>query len=198
MAQALFEQLELLRGAAIDDLLVGAPAWSHYQHGPWPTPHDPIFDFTVTPPAYGWLDDLASVLERAGPPDAIAHADWTCGNVRFHDGQVSSSYDWDSLAASPEPVLVGFAAGSFTEGSTAGADMPTTAEVIAFCRDYEVVRARPFSESEQRAAAAAVTWVLAYGARCEVSLLPANGLPPTGSSLHALETHRDAYLDLRW
>jgi hypothetical protein len=57
-------------------------------------------------------------------------------------------------------VLVGLSAGSFTQGSTAGANVPTTAEVIAFFRDYEEVRSRPFSESEQRIAAAAVTWVL--------------------------------------
>jgi hypothetical protein len=184
MAHALFEQLELLRAAEVDGLLAGAPAWSHYEHGPWPQPHDPIFDFTVTPQAFTWLDDLArrtaSVLEQAGPPDALAHADWNCGNVRFHDGQVSSSYDWDSLAAAPEPVLAGLSAGSFTEGSTAGPNVPTIAEVIAFLRDYEEVRARPFSESEQRIAAAAATWVLAYNARCQVSFLPSDGLPPVG------------------
>ena len=115
MAHALFEQLELLRGAPVDGLVVGAAAWSHYEHGPWPQPHDPIFDFTTTPPAFTWLADLArraaSVLNHAGPPDAVAHADWTCGNLRFHDGRVSCSYDWDSLAAAPEPVLVGLAAG---------------------------------------------------------------------------------------
>jgi hypothetical protein len=202
MAHSLFEQLELLRGAAVDGLVAGAPAWSHYELGPWPQPHDPIFDFTTTPQAFTWLDDLArraaGVLKQAGPPDFVAHADWTCGNVRFHDGQVSASYDWDSLAAAPEPVLVGLAASSFTEGSTAGANTPTTAEATAFLRDFEQVRSHPFSQSEQRTAAAAVTWVLAYNARCEVSFLPPGGLPASGSSLYALTTHRDAYLDLRW
>lgn len=202
MAQALFEQLELLRGAAVAGLVAGAPAWAHYDRGPWPQPHDPIFDFTTTPPAFTWLDDLArqaaDVLNQAGPPDAVAHADWTCGNLRFQDGQVSCSYDWDSLAVAPEPVLVGLAAGCFTEGSTAGVNMPTTAEVTGFLRDYEQVRSHPFSEAEQRTAAAAVTWVLAYNARCELSFLPPGGLPPRGSSLHALTTHPDAYLDLRW
>jgi hypothetical protein len=202
LARALFEQLELLRGVAVDGLLAGAPAWCHYEHGPWPKPHDPIFDFTVTPPAFTWLDDLARraarALEQAGPPDAIAHADWNCGNVRFRESQVSSSYDWDSFAAAPEAVLVGMSAASFTQGSTTGADAPTTAEVIAFVRDYEEVRSRPFSECEQRTAAAAVTWVLAYGARCTICFLPPDGRPPSGSSLLALETHRDAYLDLDW
>ena len=59
MAHALFEQLELLRGAPVAGLVAGAPAWAHYEHGPWPQPHDPIFDFTTTPPAFTWLDDLA-------------------------------------------------------------------------------------------------------------------------------------------
>jgi Ser/Thr protein kinase RdoA (MazF antagonist) len=202
MARALFEQLELLRGAEVDALLSGAPAWSHYEHGPWPKPHDPIFDFTLTPQAFTWLDDLAqratSLLALARPPDAIAHADWNCGNVRFRDGQVSSAYDLDSLAAAPEPVLVGLSAGSFTQGSTAGTNVPTLAEATAFLRDYEEVRSRRFSESEQRTTAAAVTWVLAYNARCDVSFLRSGELPPDGSSLHALETHSDAYLDLRW
>jgi hypothetical protein len=78
------------------------------------------------------------VLERAGPPDAIAHADWTCGNVRFHDGQVSSSYDWDSLAAAPEPVLVGLSAGSFTSGGIGAAqDGRPGAVTFAFFSDPE-------------------------------------------------------------
>jgi hypothetical protein len=202
MAHALVEQLELLRGAAVDGLVAGAPAWAHYEHGPWPQPHDPIFDFTTTPPAFSWLDDLArraaNVLEQAGPADAVAHADWTCGNLRFQHGRVSCSYDWDSLAAAPEPVLVGLAAGCFTEGSTAGATTPTAAEVIGFLRDYEQARSHPFRDAEQRTAAAAVTWVLAYNARCELSLLPPSERPARGSSLHALTTHRDTYLNLRW
>jgi hypothetical protein len=193
MAHSLCEQFELLRGAAVDGLVAGAPAWTHYEHGPWPQPHDPIFDFTTTPPTFGWLDDLArqaaSRLQQAGPADSVAHADWTCGNLRFHHGQVSCSYDWDSLAAAPEPVLVGLAAGSFTEGSTTGATTPTTAEVTRFFLDYEQVRSHPFSQSEQRTAAAAVSWVLAYNARCQVSLLSPGGRPARGSSLHALTTH---------
>ena len=202
MAYSMFEQLELLRGAAADCLVAGAPAWTHYEHGPWPQPHDPIFDFTTTPPAFTWLDDLArrgaSVLNHAGRADSVAHADWTCGNLRFDHGQVSASYDWDSLAAAPEPVLVGLAAGCFTEGSSAGATTPTTAEVTGFLGDYEQVRSHPFSEAEQRTAAAAVTWVLAYNARCQVSLLPLDGGPAGGSSLEALTAYPDAYLDLRW
>jgi hypothetical protein len=202
MARSLFEQLNLLRGTPPDGLVAGAPAWTRYDHGPWPEPHDPIFDFTITPPAFSWLDELArqaaDVLNRTGPPDLVGHADWTCGNLRFHNRQVSASYDWDSLAAAPEPVLVGLAAASFTEGSTSGAIAPTTGEVAGFLRDYEQARSEPFRDTDRRTAAAAVTWVLSYNARCEVSLLPPGGLPESGSSLHALTTDRSAYLDLGW
>ena len=69
--------------------------------------------------------------------------------------------------------------------------------MTGFLRDYEQVRS-PFSEAEQRIAAAAVTWVLAYNARCQLSFLPPGGRPARGSSLEALTTHPDAYLNLRW
>ncbi|HEY2175426.1 MAG TPA: hypothetical protein VGH85_16595 [Mycobacteriales bacterium] len=202
MAQALFAQRDLLRSSPVDAIIAGAPAWSRYERGPWPTPHDPIFDFTVTPEEFTWIDDLArraaGALEQVGPPDAIAHADWCCGNLRFLDGAVSSSYDWDSLAAAPEAVVVGVSAGDFTSGGVVCADSPTPDEVAAFLRDYEDARSHPFSRAEQQNAAAAVTWVLAYNARCGVSFLPDDGSPPAGSALQALTTYGAAYLDIRW
>lgn len=202
MAHALFAQRDLLRGLPVDAILAGAPAWGHYERGPWPTPHDPIFDFTVTPEAFTWIDDLArraaGALEQSGPPDAIAHADWCCGNLRFLDGTVSASYDWDSLAAGPEAVVVGLSAADFASGGAVCADAPTPAEVAAFLRDYEEARSHPFSPAEQRKAAAAVMWVLSYNARCGVSFLPTDGSPPAGSALHALSTYGAAYLDIRW
>ena len=202
VARSLFEHIDLLRGHPVDKLVGGAPAWSCYEHGPWPEPHDPIFDFTTTPAGFGWLDDLArraaAVLGDAGPPELIAHADWSCGNLRFHGGKVSSSYDWDSLAVAPEAVLVGLCAGGFTSGGGAGADTPTPDEMTAFLRDYEDVRADPFNEPQQKAAAAAITWVLAYNGRCEASFMPPGGLPRVGFPLEAISTHRDTLLALRW
>lgn len=202
MAHALFAQRDILHGVPVDAILAGAPAWSRYERGPWPTPHDPIFDFSVTPEAFTWIDDLArraaGSLEQAGPPDAVAHADWCCGNLRFLDGAISASYDWDSLAAAPEAVIVGLSAGAFTSDGAVGADTPTPAEVAEFLRDYEEARSHPFSRAEQRNAAAAVMWVLAYNARCGVSFLPDDGSPPVGSPLHALTTYGAAYLDIRW
>ncbi len=202
MARALFEQLGILRGGPVDDLLSGSPPWTKYEQGPWPRPHDLIFDFTSTPQAFTWLSDLAwratGALKHAGPRDSIAHADWTCGNIRFRNGRIRSSYDWDSLAAASEPVLVAVAASSFTLCSNTHSSAPTTAEVTGFFRDYEEARSSAFNAAEQGIAAAAVSWVLAYNARCKVSSLRPDEPPPQGSALKALADHGDEYFNLRW
>ncbi len=201
IACALHAQLEPLRDFPADDLAVGAPAWSRYANGPWPRPHDPIFDFSTTPHGYTWLDDVAraaaDVLTRSGPGDAVAHADWACVNLRFAEGKVSAAYDWDSVAAAPEPVLAGLSGGSFTFGSTEGDHAPDVAEVMAFLRDYEFARGQPFTPLEQAVAAAAATWVLAYNARCEVAFLGPGG-PRRGASVLALQAHARHYLGLHW
>lgn len=202
IAYALHAQLAPLRGLPVDDLLVGAPAWSRHADGPWPEPHDPIFDFTTTPTGFTWLDELArraaEVLADCGPPNSIAHADWSCQNIVVTDGRVSAAYDWDSVAAAPEPVLAGLSAGSFTFGSAARDQAPGVADVTAFLRDYEIARERAFTAAEQRFTAAAATWVLAYNARCEVAFLGPHGRARDGSALRALQADGDSYLQLRW
>jgi hypothetical protein len=56
LAEAGYPCPEPLDGPAITDgLVAGAPAWAHYEHGPWPQPHDQIFDFTTNPPAFAWV-----------------------------------------------------------------------------------------------------------------------------------------------
>ncbi|MEZ0166493.1 hypothetical protein AB2L27_17170 [Kineococcus sp. LSe6-4] len=191
LAASLAEQIDLLRPLAADPALreplrAGAPAWTRYEHGPWPSPHDSIFDFTSRSERFGWVDDLAveaaqvlARLESRGVlgPDVIGHSDWYDGNVLVQttDGGspeevvvVSAAFDWDSLTARPEAVLVGMCAGSYTAGGAANAAAPTVAQVTALLTDYQ--QARPgFLVGEQwAAAAAAACWVLAYNARCEV------------------------------
>jgi len=77
--------------------LAAATAWAAYEGGPWPVPHDPIFDFTTTPTGFEWLDAVAGrAAEALGPraePDAIGHADWVCQNLRFTDGRVTAAYE---------------------------------------------------------------------------------------------------------
>jgi len=185
--------------------LAEPPAWADYEGGPWPVPHDPIFDFTTTPAGFTWLDRLAQAATDAlGPrpaPDAIAHSDWECQNVRFSAGsagQVSAVYDWDSLLAHSEPILAGIAAGHYTQGSVHGAGAPTPDEVAAFLAEYEAACRRPFSAAQRAAAVAAATWVLAYNARCGLNV-QALGFPTAaGSALEMLARHGQAYLALRW
>lgn len=182
--------------------LAHPPAWVNYEAGPWPEPHDPIFDFTVTPPGVQWLDQLAQRaadgLGPRGEPEIIAHGDWYCGNLRFVGTEVSVAYDWDSLTAHSEPVLAGVAAGAHTDGSATGAAAPTPQEVAAFLADYEDQRDRPFTGTEQESAAAAATWVMAYNARCQLHNQTLSNASGEGSSLQLLCRYRDAYLRLRW
>jgi Phosphotransferase enzyme family len=195
MAQALAWQVDVLRSVPARSLVHGAPAWTRYEQGPWPVPHDPIFDFSRTPTGYGWLDALAGRAAALLPVEAaevVGHADWVCGNVRFTADAVTAAYDWDSLVGQSEAVLVGFAAGAYTEGSNGGSTAPAPDEVAAFLADY-VTATRQFSSAERTVASAAATWVLAYNARCGV------GFPDRpGSPLSVLSEHRDAYLSLSW
>ncbi|WP_328291533.1 phosphotransferase [Kineococcus sp. NBC_00420] len=221
LVAGLAEQIDLLRPLAADPVLggplrAGAPAWARYEEGPWPVPHDPIFDFTHRPERFGWVDDLAGeaagVLNGFGSrgllgSDVIGHSDWYDGNVLLRPAEagedggsvgevvVSGAFDWDSLTARPEAVLVGMCAGSYTAGGSANAAAPTVAQVAAFLEDYQ--RARPgFVVGEQWAAAAAACWVMTYNARCEVCFLGLEAEPEPGSALGALVVAGRGYLDL--
>ena len=201
MASALAEQVDLLRGVpAAASPLAEPPAWIRYEGGPWPVPHDPIFDFTVTPPGYAWLDDLArdaaDVLGPRGEPEVIAHGDWYCGNLRFVGTELGAAWDWDSLTAHHEPVLAGVAAGAHTDGSAAGAAAPAPEEVAAFLAAYGECRVAPFTKSELATAAAAAVWVMAYSARCQLAMAPLGHGPGEGSVLWRLARERDGYLRL--
>jgi hypothetical protein len=202
LARSLLAQVEILRAVPAGALAANPPAWAAYQGGPWPAPHDPVFDFTTAPAGYLWLDRLAreaaDVLGRPGPPEAIGHSDWACQNVRFMGGAISAAYDWDSLIGQSEPVIAGLCAGSYTGGSTAGAAAPEPEEAAAFLNDYDDAKGRRFTEAQQATAAAAATWVLAYNARCDLSSEAFGYAPDAGSPLRVLERHRDAYLRLRW
>lgn len=207
LAGSLAEHIEILRPVlrmpdVVQPLVAGAPAWAAYEGGPWPPPHDPIFDFSATPAHYQWLDDLAQqaadVLGTPGSPDVIGHSDWVCQNVRFTADKVTAAYDWDSLIAHSEPVVAGLAAGAHTEGSSAGAVASTPEEVTAFLADYDDFRGRLFSREDQTIAAAAATWVLAYNARCGVTSEAWGFEPAAGSPLRMLSNHRDSYMRVNW
>jgi len=176
-----------------------APAWARYEGGPWPAAHDPMFDFSQQYPEYEWLERLASASSRLLPPAApevIGHSDWSCGNVSFRDAEIVATFDWDSLIAHREPVLVGLSAGSFPDGGIGGPSAPTPDEVAAFLGDYSDAAEVAFTSQERDHATAASTWVLCYNARCEVSAEKELGIRRgPGSALDVLLAHGgDAYL----
>lgn len=203
LASSLAEQVDLLRTVPTEPLRAGAPSWASYEQGPWPTPHDPIFDFSRTPADYRWLDAFADraaiVLNAAAAPDVVGHSDWSGGNVHFDIDDAAplivAAFDWDSLAARPEPVIAGMSAGSHTMGGSAAGSAPTPEQVAGFLSDYDDARGRPFISEERNAAVAAACWTLAYNARCEVSML-ADETVDVGGALHTLLDNQAAYLSL--
>jgi hypothetical protein len=177
------------------------PAWCRYHDGPWPTPHDPIFDFRNTPPAFAWLDRFAAeatdrLNQMRHGPTLAGHADWYSGNLRFDGERLVATFDWD-LFADTEPVIAGISAGSYTASSTSDGGLPTPDEVVAFLVDYDTFRPRPFSAAEQHTAAAAACWAIAYNARCELSML-ASRQPAPGSTLELARRHQSQYMNLVW
>jgi hypothetical protein len=175
LASSLLEHIDLLRDRPdLARRLVTRPAWTEYRGGPWPRPHDPIFDFSHTPSGWEWVDEVAQqateqiATVRAQGADlggeVIGHGDWYAGNVRFGDGRVVAAFDWD-LMVEDEAVLVGLSAGGFTADGA-----PTPQDVKGFIGDAAALRGG-FSEEQVQAASAAARWVLAFNARCDLSNL---------------------------
>lgn len=96
---SLAEQIDLL--CALPEqagALTDPPAWDRFRQGPWPLPHDTIFDFSRIPDGYRWLDPLAAAAAQraatAPAPIVIGHSDWYVANLRFSTGTVVAAYDW--------------------------------------------------------------------------------------------------------
>lgn len=208
IAEGLARCIEILRPDADLKSRVGpAPAWSQYGNGAWPPPHDPIFDFRFTPRGFKWLDAFAgaaatqlTAADRTGLDVVVGHADWCCGNLRFDGARLVAAFDWD-LVADVESVIVGLAAGGYPGGES-DADTSSPEDVRAFLIAYDALRVLPFDSRERRMAAAAA-WVVAYNARCQLSLLVdhpglAATLPGVGPTVDMLRARADDYLHLDW
>jgi hypothetical protein len=141
----------------------------------YPEPHSPLFDFEATAAGAAWIDDLAgraARLRSSDPtPPVVAHTDWSARNIRLGEERLLAIYDWDSVALTPESTAVGQAAATWCVTSEPdGSIFPALDEVTAYIEDYEAAVGSRLSPVQWRAAGAAVSWVLAYTARCEHSL----------------------------
>jgi hypothetical protein len=147
--------------------------------GLYPTPHNPLFDFTADVERAAWIDELAAAAIRGrlgGGPVLIGHTDWSARNIRVEHGTLVAAYDWDSVALVAEPTIVGQAAATWR--STGEADdpiAPDAGEVLEYLAAYERAAGTTFDENEVRATLASALWVLAYTARCEHALESVTG-----------------------
>ena len=177
-------------------------AWCYYAGGAWSITHDPIFDFSATPPAYAWLQEFAQrsahrIVELRTPAAVVAaHADWYAGNLRFDGTRLAAAFDWD-LMSDTEPIVAGITAGMFSAGTALTATPPTPEEASAFMADYESAAGVRFTGPERRLATAAACWSVAYTARCDVSQLE-RAAPQAGSALKILASRAGDYEALDW
>jgi hypothetical protein len=146
---------------------IGAPLWFE--------PHDVRFDFDGTAEGAEWIDSLADLarrrLEDPGSNVVIGHFDWRVENLAFQDNDIVAIYDWDSVCAAPEAVVVGNTAAQFTADWTDSENdpLPSVAEMRSFVRDYELARGAGFDANERELLDAANLFLCAYGARCQHS-----------------------------
>ncbi len=177
------------------------PSWCRYQNGPWPVPHDTLVDFTTTTSGYGWLDDFGreaseQILAHRDPDQVVVgHADWYAGNTAVVDGVLIGTFDWE-LVADTEAVIAGFAAACYAASSTGSGGLSDPEEAAAFLRDYDTARGRRSGDREQRTAAGAVAWIIAFNARWQVGLIP-HDLCDEATIALARDHGRD-YLSLSW
>jgi aminoglycoside phosphotransferase (APT) family kinase protein len=152
----------------------------------FPPPPGSPFDFPATAAGAEWIEEIgarARALLEAAPRTApvVGHFDWRSENIPVAGGRVVAVFDWDSVGAATEPIVVGSATHHFTLDWRAPVPhVPTLDEVRAFVADYETARGKPFTTAERVAARTAYVFCTAYGARCE-HVLASSGQPaPTG------------------
>lgn len=197
MAAALARQITLLRDTDGARLLHGRPAWTSWDAGAWPHPHDPIFDFATPIDGFGWIDEAADAAavqlrETADWHRVIGHSDWVWQNVCVVDGRFVAAYDWNSLVFAPESVIAGLCAGAFTQGAPEPPDAPSWPAVLRFLDSYTASTGIAFDPAQRRAAEAAARWVRCYNARCQIDNQVRRGLaPPRGSFVEALAAEVD-------
>jgi hypothetical protein len=149
----------------------------YFQRGEslYPQPHSKLFEKTAQ--GAEWIDAFAERARRAENHDGkpvLGHADWRVEHLRFQDGRIVATYDWDSLAFSPETELVGISAHGFTADWTLEGvrRIPTADDIHAYVADYEDARGQSFSKRERGSLFATGVYLIAYGARCTHSLEP--------------------------
>lgn len=141
--------------------------WDHPDPGPWPSIESLDEKDQSLVPTY--VTDIARRARRrllaAGLPCVLGHADFEAHNVWWHDQQVHTVHDWDSLAWQPEAALVGAASAVFPK--LGPATLPPIESTEAFLAAYQATRGRTFTTEEHQVAWAASLWPAAHDIRWE-------------------------------
>ena len=98
----------------------------------------------------------------------IGHGDWYTANLRWADASLLAAFDWDSVIAAPEPVIVGLAAAMYPAthaGTEASVD-----ETQKFLEAYAAARGKDFSDDERERAWAAGLWNRSFDAKKQFSV----------------------------
>ena len=143
---------------------------SHRAPGLWPWPDDQDIDLnTIDGPA--WIDeagkgarDRLSLVTREGSPEPIVgHGDWYTANLRWRGHELHVAYDWDSVIAESEPVIVGLAAALYP--ATRDGTEATVEETQAFIDAYAGFRGHPFTRAQSEECWAAGLWNRSFDAK---------------------------------
>jgi hypothetical protein len=174
IAAGLAELVELLRSFEGE-----VACLKHFQRSEslYPQPHSKLFDFEKTAKGAEWIDAFAERARQAEAHEAkpvLGHADWRVEHLRFQDGKIVATYDWDSLAFCPETELVAISAHAFTADWTLKGvrRIPTVDDIRSYVANYEEAGGGPFSKRERKSLFATCVYCIAYGARCAHSLQP--------------------------
>src|SRR5262249_36936466 len=95
-------------------------------------------------------------------------------HLRFDQGRVVASFDWDSLHYELVPVLIGALAPHFTaDWQREDIDrLPTIEEMRAFVAEVEEARKQAFSGPERDTLSTALVYAMTYTARCAHAISP--------------------------
>ncbi len=173
-AAGLARQVALCSGLALAGDLCDHPLRKS-DGGLYGEPHSPHFDFASSTARAGWIDRLARRAVADRDADAtrqvVGHTDWSARNVRLDEERLLAVYDWDSVALVEESTAVGQAAITWrVTAEPGGTSYPSVDEVVRYVAAFEDAAGHRLSSSQWRAAGAAATYLLAYTARCELSL----------------------------
>jgi len=131
-------------------------------------PHNELFDFSA--PEGAWIDEHArrarAVLDEPMPL-VVMHTDVSCANMLVAGGAVVAAYDMDSIAWIDEARCLGSVAVHFTYTGEPDSRWPGRDQALAFVDDYEAERGARFTARERARIEAAMTYAIAYTARCE-------------------------------